>query len=56
VERGRLLRSGDAANIDDIKFVHAILDDLHLIANIDRRRIYATGFSNGAMFYYTTEV
>lgn len=38
--------------IDDIKFVHAILDDLDTVVSIDRRRIYATGFSNGAMFCY----
>jgi polyhydroxybutyrate depolymerase len=34
-------------NIDDLKFVRAILDDLGGIAMIDRRRIYATGYSNG---------
>jgi polyhydroxybutyrate depolymerase len=34
-------------NIDDLKFVRTILDDLGSIARIDRRRIYATGYSNG---------
>jgi polyhydroxybutyrate depolymerase len=39
-------------NIDEVKFVHAILDDLESLVSIDRRRIYATGFSNGAMLCY----
>ncbi len=45
---------GDAlqANIDEVKFVRALLKDLASIIKIDRRRIYATGFSNGAMLCY----
>jgi polyhydroxybutyrate depolymerase len=45
---------GDAlqSNIDDVKFIRSILDDLESILKIDRRRIYATGFSNGAMLCY----
>ena len=39
-------------NINDRKFVLAILDDLESFVAIDRRRIYATGFSNGARFCY----
>lgn len=34
----------------DIAFVRALLDDLERRYCIDRRRIYATGFSNGAFF------
>lgn len=36
-------------NADDVGFVRAILDDLPRFARIDEKRIYATGFSNGAM-------
>jgi polyhydroxybutyrate depolymerase len=45
---------GDAlqSSIDDIRFVRRILDDLESIIKIDRRRIYATGFANGAMLCY----
>lgn len=40
--------SGQAAN--DIAYVEAILGRLGKIANIDRRRIYACGISNGGYF------
>jgi polyhydroxybutyrate depolymerase len=40
------------SRIDEVKFVHAILEDLESISNVDRQRIYATGFSNGAMLCY----
>jgi polyhydroxybutyrate depolymerase len=41
-------------NINDIGFIDAMLDDLGTKFNIDTRRIYATGFSNGAsMTYYS---
>lgn len=36
-------------NIDDIGFIFAALDDMATYLNIDRRRIYVTGFSNGGM-------
>jgi polyhydroxybutyrate depolymerase len=39
-------------NINDRKFFLAILDDLESVADIDRRRIYGTGLSNGARFCY----
>jgi len=35
--------------IDDVGFVAALLDDLGRRTPIDRSRVYATGFSNGAM-------
>jgi len=35
-------------NIPDVAFIDAMLDDLIARCNVDRRRIYATGFSNGA--------
>ena len=45
---------GDAmrAEIDESRFVRAIVEDLSGLLNIDRRRIYATGISNGAMLCY----
>src|SRR5579862_2847672 len=45
---------GDAmqAAIDDVRYVRRILDDLESVIKIDRRRIYATGFANGAMLCY----
>jgi polyhydroxybutyrate depolymerase len=39
-------------NIDDLAFVRAILDDVERIVAINRRRVYATGHSNGARFCY----
>ena len=38
--------------VDDVGFVRALLDDLAEIANIDSQRVYATGYSNGAMMCY----
>lgn len=38
--------------IDDVAFVRALLDDLEVVAPIDRRRVFATGFSNGAKMVY----
>jgi polyhydroxybutyrate depolymerase len=45
---------GTAVNkdIDDLAFVRQILSDLGTILMVDPKRIYATGFSNGAMFSY----
>jgi polyhydroxybutyrate depolymerase len=34
-------------NIDDVGFVDAVLDDLSARFAVDRRRVYAAGFSNG---------
>ena len=39
-------------NIDDVAFTLALLDDLASKTPIDRKRIYATGLSNGAMMSY----
>ncbi|MBN1920000.1 MAG: dienelactone hydrolase family protein [Anaerolineae bacterium] len=39
-------------NVDDVGFVRALLADLEAIANVDARRIYATGMSNGAIMSY----
>jgi polyhydroxybutyrate depolymerase len=37
---------------DDVKFVDKLLDDLQSVANVDKKRIYATGLSNGGMMCY----
>lgn len=39
-------------HIDDVGFTLALLDDLATKTPIDRRRVYATGHSNGAMMAY----
>jgi polyhydroxybutyrate depolymerase len=41
---------------DDVKFVKRLLDDLAQVANIDPKRVYATGHSNGAMMCYRLAV
>ncbi len=45
---------GEAANnnVDDVGFVRALIDELAVLTNIDPHRIYATGFSNGAIMVY----
>lgn len=40
---------GDA---DDIGFINALIDTLSVSYNIDPKRIYATGFSNGALLSF----
>jgi polyhydroxybutyrate depolymerase len=39
-------------NVDDVGFVRALVSDLETRLPIDRRRVYATGLSNGAMMAY----
>ena len=39
-------------NVDDVAFVRALLHDLSRAVNLDPRRIYATGISNGGMMAY----
>lgn len=41
-----------SSRIDDVAFTRLVLDDLDRIANVDRRRVFATGMSNGAMMCY----
>jgi len=45
---------GEAAknNVDDVGFVRALIGELSTILNIDHKRVYATGFSNGAILTY----
>ncbi|MGE3316815.1 MAG: PHB depolymerase family esterase [Planctomycetaceae bacterium] len=37
---------------DDVKFVARLLEDLATVVNVDSRRVYATGMSNGGMMCY----
>ena len=37
---------------DDVKFVAMLLDDLATVANVDPKRVFATGISNGGMMSY----
>ena len=45
---------GEAAqkNVDDVGFTRALIDELAKSINVDLRRVYATGFSNGAIMVY----
>ena len=38
--------------VDDIQYLHKVLDDVIGVVNVDKKRIYATGLSNGAMMCY----
>ncbi len=39
-------------NVDDVEFTRKILDDLAKSANIDPKRVFATGMSNGGIMSY----
>lgn len=38
--------------VDDVGFTRAIINDVATFTNIDRSRVFATGFSNGAIMAY----
>ncbi len=38
--------------VDDVGFTRALLDDLPKVVNVDARRVYATGISNGGILCY----
>lgn len=38
--------------VDDVGFIKAVVDDVAKREGIDRKRVYGTGFSNGAMMLY----
>ncbi len=42
----------EAKGVDDVKFTVLLIDSLSQTLNIDRHRVYATGFSNGATFVH----
>lgn len=37
---------------NDVRFVGKLLDDVEKVINVDRKRVYATGLSNGGMLCY----
>jgi polyhydroxybutyrate depolymerase len=39
-------------NIDDVGFISSLIDEVKTKVNVDPKRIYATGISNGAMMSY----
>ena len=41
-----------AGRPDDVAFIRALLTELETLLNVDRRRVYACGLSNGAMMCY----
>ena len=43
---------GRPSSVDDVKFVGKMLDDLAAVMNVDPKRVYATGMSNGAFMCY----
>ena len=45
----RIRRGGFYPKVDDVSFVAALIDHLKQVRNIDSHRIYATGFSKGAI-------
>lgn len=48
--RGVAFMRAQRENIDDVKFVRAIIDEVAKTASIDRSRIFACGISNGGFF------
>ncbi len=42
----------EAKGVDDVKFTVMLVDSLSQTLNIDRKRVYAAGFSNGATFVH----
>jgi polyhydroxybutyrate depolymerase len=42
----------EAQGVDDVKFTVRLMDSLSQTFNLDRHRVYATGFSNGGTFVH----
>lgn len=42
----------EATRPDDVAYIRQVLKDLDVVASVDRKRIYATGMSNGGMMCY----
>ncbi len=43
---------GDVNKVDDVKYLGKVLDDVEGALNVDKKRVYATGLSNGGMMCY----
>jgi polyhydroxybutyrate depolymerase len=39
-------------SVDDVAFTRSVLDDLAKVANVDAKRVFATGMSNGGIMVY----
>ncbi len=48
--------AGDGGDDDDVDFISTLIDTLKANYNIDSKRVYATGHSNGAYLCYTLAV
>ena len=42
----------DQTNIDDVGYIHSLIDEMEMYFNIDRARIYLMGHSNGGFMSY----
>jgi polyhydroxybutyrate depolymerase len=49
---GRCCGPAVRQNVDDVKFISKMIDDIHARYGIDTRRVYVAGLSNGAMMAY----
>jgi polyhydroxybutyrate depolymerase len=49
---GACCGAASAGNVDEAAFIRAILTDLGTLVKVDPKRVYATGFSNGAFLSY----
>ena len=43
---------GFGSQADDVEFIRRLLDDVSTVVNVDSKRVYACGMSNGAMMCY----
>jgi len=50
--RGNCCGSAQWNNVDDVGFTRALLDDLAKATNVDAKRVFATGISNGGIMCY----
>jgi polyhydroxybutyrate depolymerase len=46
-------RAGTQTGVDDVAFIAALIDEMAARYQIDRKRVFVTGMSNGAMMSYT---
>ncbi len=49
---GRIFRGRDAAGPDDVAFIRAVVADIAARTALDRKRIFATGISNGGFMSF----
>ena len=49
---GRPYKDGTYSKVDDVGFITVLLDDLGKLFNINTKKIYACGYSNGGQFTY----